>query len=254
MYSVEPIKAYDDNYIWLISTNEGSIIVDPGESKKIIKSIDENKIDLKAILITHHHFDHTNGLQDLLNIGHFDVFGPVNNINGINKKVCESDKFSIIGIDFEVIGLPGHTLDHIGFYSFNNGSPILFCGDTLFGAGCGRVFEGTYEQMFKALKKISKLPKNTKIYCGHEYTLSNIKFALEVDPNNIKIQDEYKHVNELMKSDKPSLPTTIEKELSINPFLRCDNLDIQKNIIEKFNVGDSEFEIFTAIRKWKDNF
>jgi hydroxyacylglutathione hydrolase len=108
--------------------------------------------------------------------------------------------------------------------------------------------------MFKALKKISKLPKNTKIYCGHEYTLSNIKFALEVDPNNIKIQDEYKHVNELMKSDKPSLPTTIEKELNINPFLRCDNLDIQKNIIEKFNVGDSEFEIFTAIRKWKDNF
>ena len=254
MYSVEPIKAYDDNYIWLISTNEGSIIVDPGESKKIIKSIDENKIDLKAILITHHHFDHTNGLQDLLNIGNFDVFGPVNNINGINKKVIESDKFSIIGIDFEVIDLPGHTLDHIGFYSFNNGNPILFCGDTLFAAGCGRVFEGTYEQMFEALKKISKLPKNTKVYCGHEYTLSNIKFALEVDPNNIKIKDEYMHVQELIKSDIPSLPTTIEKELEINPFLRCDNLDIKKNIIEKFNVGDSEFEIFKAIRKWKDNF
>ena len=254
MYSVEPIKAYDDNYIWLISTNEGSIIVDPGESKKIIKSIDENKINLKAILITHHHFDHTNGLQDLLNIGNFDVFGPVNNINGINKKVREPDKFSIIGIDFEVIDLPGHTLDHIGFYSFNNGNPILFCGDTLFAAGCGRVFEGTYEQMFEALKKISKLPMNTKVYCGHEYTLSNIKFALEVDPKNLKIQDEYRHVQELMKSDIPSLPTTIEKELDINPFLRCDNLDIKKNIIEKFNVGDSEFEIFKAIRKWKDNF
>ena len=254
MYSVEPIKAYDDNYIWLISTNEGSIIVDPGESKEIIKGINENKIDLKGILITHHHFDHTNGLQDLLNIDDFDVFGPVNNINGINKKVCESDKFSIIGIDFEVIDLPGHTLDHIGFYSFNNGNPILFCGDTLFAAGCGRVFEGTYEQMFEALKKISKLPMNTKVYCGHEYTLSNIKFALEVDPNNIKIQDEYNHVHELIKLDKPSLPTTIEKELDINPFLRCGNLDIQKNIIRKFNVGDSEFEIFTAIRKWKDNF
>jgi len=254
MYSVEPIRAYDDNYIWLISTNEGSIIVDPGESKEIIKGINENKIDLKGILITHHHFDHTNGLQDLLNIDDFDVFGPVNNINGINKKVIEADKFSIIGIDFEVIALPGHTLDHIGFYSFNNGNPILFCGDTLFAAGCGRVFEGTYEQMFEALKKISKLPMNTKVYCGHEYTLSNIKFALEVDPNNIKIQDEYKKVHELIKSNKPSLPTTIEKELDINPFLRCDNFDIQKNIIEKFNVGDSEFEIFTAIRKWKDNF
>tara|TARA_B100001057_G_scaffold215136_1_gene215369 strand:- start:151 stop:915 length:765 start_codon:yes stop_codon:yes gene_type:complete len=254
MYSVEPIKAYDDNYIWLISTNEGSIIVDPGESKKIIEGIDKNKIDLKAILITHHHFDHTNGLQDLLDINNFDVFGPVNNINGINNKVGDSDQFTVIGIDFEVIEIPGHTLDHIGFYSFNDGDPILFCGDTLFAGGCGRVFEGTYQQMFEALKKISRLPKNTKIYCGHEYTLSNIKFALEVDPNNIKLQNEYKNVQELMKSNKPSLPTTIEKELDINPFLRCDDLDIQKNIVKKFNVDDSEFEIFTAIRKWKDNF
>ena len=254
MYSVEPIKAYDDNYIWLISTNEGSIIVDPGESKKIIEGIDKNKINLKAILITHHHFDHTNGLQDLLDINNFDVFGPVNNINGINNKVGDSDQFTVIGIDFEVIEIPGHTLDHIGFYSFNDGDPILFCGDTLFAGGCGRVFEGTYQQMFEALKKISRLPKNTKIYCGHEYTLSNIKFALEVDPNNIKLQNEYKNVQELMKSNKPSLPTTIEKELDINPFLRCDDLDIQKNIVKKFNVDDSEFEIFTAIRKWKDNF
>ena len=254
MYSVEPIKAYDDNYIWLISTNEGSIIVDPGESKKIIEGIDKNKIDLKAILITHHHFDHTNGLQDLLDIDNFDVFGPVNNINGINNKVGDSDQFSVIGIDFEVIEIPGHTLDHIGFYSFNDGDPILFCGDTLFAGGCGRVFEGTYQQMFEALKKISRLPKNTKIYCGHEYTLSNIKFALEVDPNNIKLQNEYKNVQELMKSNKPSLPTTIQKELDTNPFLRCDDLDIQKNIVKKFNVDDSEFEIFTAIRKWKDNF
>jgi len=126
--------------------------------------------------------------------------------------------------------------------------------DTLFAGGCGRVFEGTYQQMFEALKKISRLPKNTKIYCGHEYTLSNIKFALEVDPNNIKLQNEYKNVQELMKSNKPSLPTTIEKELDTNPFLRCDDLDIQKNIVKKFNVDDSEFEIFTAIRKWKDNF
>ena len=254
MYSVEPIKAYDDNYIWLISTNEGSIIVDPGESKKIIEGIDKNKIDLKAILITHHHFDHTNGLQDLLDINNFDVFGPVNNINGINNKVGDSDQFTVIGMDFEVIEIPGHTLDHIGFYSFNNGDPILFCGDTLFAGGCGRVFEGTYQQMFEALKKISRLPKNTKIYCGHEYTLSNIKFALEVDPNNIKLQNEYKNVQELMKSNKPSLPTTIQKELDTNPFLRCDDLDIQKNIVKKFNVDDSEFEIFTAIRKWKDNF
>jgi hydroxyacylglutathione hydrolase len=254
MLSVDPIKAYDDNYIWLISTNEGSIVVDPGESEKIIKAIDENRIDLKGILITHHHYDHTNGLKDLLEKNEFDVYGPINNINGINKKVGELDKFSIIGIEFEVIEIPGHTLDHIAFYSFNKGSPVLFCGDTLFAGGCGRVFEGTYEQMFEALKKISKFPKNTKIYCGHEYTLSNIKFALEVDPNNEKLQSEFEHVQSLIKSNTPSLPTTIEKELDLNPFLRCDNLEIQKNIINRFNVGDNEFEIFTAIRKWKDNY
>ena len=254
MLSVEPIKAYDDNYIWLISTNEGSIVVDPGESEKIIKAIDENRIDLKGILITHHHYDHTNGLKDLLEKNEFDVYGPINNINGINKKVGELDKFSIIGIEFEVIEIPGHTLDHIAFYSFNKGSPVLFCGDTLFAGGCGRVFEGTYEQMFEALKKISKFPKNTKVYCGHEYTLSNIKFALEVDPNNEKLQSEFEHVQGLIKSNTPSLPTTIEKELDLNPFLRCDNLEIQKNIINRFNVGDNEFEIFTAIRKWKDNY
>ena len=254
MLSVDPIKAYDDNYIWLISTNEGSIVVDPGESEKIIKAIDENRIDLKGILITHHHYDHTNGLKDLLEKNEFDVYGPINNIKGINKKVSELDKFSIIGIEFEVIEIPGHTLDHIAFYSFNKGSPVLFCGDTLFAGGCGRVFEGTYEQMFEALKKISKFPKNTKVYCGHEYTLSNIKFALEVDPNNEKLQSEFEHVQSLIKSNTPSLPTTIEKELDLNPFLRCDNLEIQKNIINRFNVGDNEFEIFTAIRKWKDNY
>ena len=254
MLSVKPIKAFDDNYIWLISTNEGSIVVDPGESKKIIKAIDENTIDLKGILITHHHYDHTNGLKDLLEKNEFDVYGPINKINGINKKVSELDKFSIIGIEFEVIEIPGHTLDHIAFYSFNKGSPLLFCGDTLFAGGCGRVFEGTYEQMFEALKKISKFPKNTKVYCGHEYTLSNIKFALEVDPNNRKLQSEFEHVQGLIKSDTPSLPTTIEKELDLNPFLRCDNLEIKKNIIERFDVSDNEFEIFTAIRKWKDNY
>ena len=254
MLSVEPIKAYTDNYIWLVSTNEGSIVVDPGESERIIKAIDENTIDLKGILITHHHYDHTNGLKDLLEKNEFDVYGPVNSINGINKKVSELDKFSIIGIEFEVIEIPGHTLDHIAFYSFNKGSPLLFCGDTLFAGGCGRVFEGTYEQMFEALKKISKFPKNTKVYCGHEYTLSNIEFALEVDPNNKKLKSEFEHVQSLVKSNTPSLPTTIEKELDLNPFLRCNTLEIQKNIIERFNVGNSEFEIFTAIRKWKDNY
>ena len=254
MLNVEPIKAYDDNYIWLISTNEGSIVVDPGESENIIKSIDKKQIDLKGILITHHHYDHTNGIKDLLDRKKCDVYGPINNIDSINKKVNGTDKFSIIGIDFDVIFVPGHTLDHIAFYAFNNGDPLLFCGDTLFAGGCGRVFEGTYQQMFDSVKKLSELPKNTKIYCGHEYTLSNLKFALEVDPDNAILKDEYKSIENILASGMPSLPTTINKELNINPFMRCNNLDVKKNIMKKFTCKDNEFEIFTTIRKWKDSY
>ena len=252
MLSVEPIKAYTDNYIWLVSTNEGSIVVDPGESEEILNLIDTNKIDLKGVLITHHHYDHTNGLLDLTNKMNLEVYGP-KKIEGINKIVKESDKFSVIGIDFEVIEIPGHTLDHLAFYSSNK-DPVLFCGDTLFAGGCGRVFEGTFEQMFKSLKKISNYPKETKIFCGHEYTLSNLKFALEVDEDNKELADEYINVKKLISSDIPSLPTNLNKELKVNPFLRCNEINIKNKVIDKFDIIDDELEIFTALRKWKDNF
>ena len=254
MLSVKPIKAYQDNYIWLVSTNEGSIVVDPGESKKILNLIDNNEIDLKGVLITHHHFDHTNGLSDLLNKRGLEVYGPKNNVHGINNIVKNNDKFTVIGIDFEVIEIPGHTLDHIAFYSFNDGEPILFCGDTLFSGGCGRVFEGTFDQMFIALKKISKYPKETKIFCGHEYTLSNLKFALAVDENNEDLIKEYDNIKNIVDSGNPSLPTILEKELKINPFLRCDNHHIKNKIVSKFNTSDDELEVFCALRQWKDNF
>ena len=253
MLNVEPIKAYTDNYIWLVSTNEGSIVVDPGESKEILNLIDSNKIDLKGVLITHHHYDHTNGLLDLTNKMNLEVYGP-KKIEGINNIVKESDKFSLIGIDFEVIEIPGHTLDHLAFYSSNNKEPILFCGDTLFAGGCGRVFEGTFEQMFKSLKKISNYPKETKIFCGHEYTISNLKFALKVDEDNKQLADEYISVKKLISSNIPSLPTDLNKELKVNPFLRCNEINIKNKVIDKFDIIDDELEIFTALRKWKDNF
>ena len=254
MLSIEPIKAFTDNYIWLVSTNEGSIVIDPGESENIQKLIDNKTIDLKGILITHHHYDHTNGLSELVKKNELEVYGPVNNIDGIDHRLNDKDQISIIGIDFDIISIPGHTLDHIGFYSANANSPILFCGDTLFAGGCGRVFEGTYEQMFNALKKITKLPTNTNIYCGHEYTLSNLKFALEADDSNKELIEEFKKVESKINSNIPSLPTTLDKELKVNPFLRCDNINIQNKIIEKFNVSNNELEVFTALRKWKDNF
>ena len=161
--------------------------------------------------------------------------------------------FTVIGIDFEVIEIPGHTLDHIAFYSFNDGEPILFCGDTLFSGGCGRVFEGTFDQMFIALKKISKYPKETKIFCGHEYTLSNLKFALAVDENNEDLIKEYDNIKNIVDSGNPSLPTILEKELKINPFLRCGNHHIKNKIVSKFNTSDDELEVFCALRQWKDN-
>ena len=229
------------------------MVVDPGESNKIIELIDSNKINLRGVLITHHHYDHTNGLLDLIKKKDLEVYGPNNNIQGINNRVIELDKITIIGIEFEVIEIPGHTLDHIAFYSFNNGEPILFCGDTLFAGGCGRVFEGTYNQMFDS-KKISSYPQETKVYCGHEYTLSNLKFALEVDTNNHELENEFNNVKSLIASNTPSLPTTLQKELKINPFLRCNHSTIKNKVIKKFGMVDDELEIFTALRKWKDNF
>jgi|TARA_B100001094_G_scaffold322467_1_gene371836 hydroxyacylglutathione hydrolase len=254
MLSIEPIKAFEDNYIWLLTTNEGSIVIDPGESSKIKSLIDNNEIDLKGILITHHHYDHTNGLNDLSDNGMLDIYGPENNIVKINKRVKDSDCISIIGLDFEIIEVPGHTLDHIAFYSFNENMPILFCGDTLFSGGCGRVFEGTHKQMYDSLNKLASLPKHTKVYCGHEYTLSNLKFAIEVDTENKDLLDEYNHVKKLNISKNPSLPSTLDKELKINPFLRCNNMSIRNKINKEFNVSGDDFEIFTALREWKDNY
>ena len=254
MLSIEPIKAFEDNYIWLLTTNEGSIVIDPGESSKIKSLIDNNEIDLKGVLITHHHYDHTNGLNDLSDNGILDIYGPENNIVEINKRVKDSDRITIIGLDFEIIEVPGHTLDHIAFYSFNENMPILFCGDALFSGGCGRIFEGTHRQMYDSLNKLASLPKHTKVYCGHEYTLSNLKFAIEVDTENKDLLDEYNHVKKLNISKNPSLPSTLDKELKINPFLRCNNMSIRNKINKEFNVSGDDFKIFTALREWKDNY
>ena len=252
MINIKPLKAYTDNYIWLLESNEEVSVVDPGDAKPVLDYLEENNKALKDIFITHHHFDHTAGVPELKNKVSGSIYGPKNSYGLIKEEVTHEDTVSSLGIKFEVIEVPGHTLDHIAFYSKQNN--ILFCGDTLFAGGCGRIFEGTYEQMHRALNKISKLPKNTKIYCGHEYTLSNLKFAIEVEPNNEKLKDEYVNVQRLLSSDKPSLPSTLEKELNINPFLRCHIPSVQNKINEKFNTIGDEIEIFTALRKWKDSF
>ena len=254
MINIEPIEAFSDNYIWLVTTNEGSIVIDPGESSKTIELLKKRDLNLKAILITHHHFDHTGGIDEVKLFSSAKVYGPKNDISSIDVRVKFGQALSLIGMDFEIIELPGHTMDHIAFYTNNNGNPLLFCGDTLFAGGCGRVFEGTFEQMHESLMKLKSLPANTKVYSGHEYTTANLSFAKEVEPLNKNIISRYNEVLKLRKEGIPTLPTTIEIELKTNPFFRCDVEEIQDSLLKKFNIERNEQEIFKALREWKDNF
>ena len=254
MINIEPIEAFSDNYIWLLTTNEGSIVIDPGESDNLLKIIKERNLNLKAILITHHHFDHTGGIEEILADKSIDVYGPNNNIDSINIKVSNESKINLLGIEFEVIEIPGHTFDHIAYYAKNDGHPILFSGDTLFAGGCGRVFEGTFEQMYESLSILKKLPLDTKIYCGHEYTESNLRFAKSIEPLNQGIISRYNDVVKLNKQGIPTLPSTIEIEIETNPFLRVGLKSIQQEISKKFNTPKNDKDIFAAIRQWKDNF
>ena len=223
MISIKPIKALSDNYIWLVTTNEGSIVIDPGESKQIIDLIKSNEIDLVGILITHHHYDHTNGIEEILKYKKVEVYGPKNNVNSITKRVKQNDVFNLIGLKFEVIETPGHTLDHIAFYCFKDGKSILFSGDT-------------------------------QIFCGHEYTSSNLQFACAVEPNNQFIKEYNQEITEKTKNGVPSLPSCLKIEHMINPFIRCNEENLIDNINKKFGEVSSEIEIFSTLRKWKDDF
>ena len=256
MIKIEPIKAFSDNYIWLVTTNEGLLVVDPGDSEPVDAYLTINKKQLSNILITHHHFDHTGGVKKLVNNSSLDVYGPTASIfNGINKELKDGDQVNIIGIDFTIIEIPGHTLDHIAYFAENDGEPFLFCGDTLFAGGCGRIFEGTYLQMYESLNKLKGLPLNTKFYCGHEYTLANLTFALEVENSNQALKDRYESCVNLRNNDQPTIPSSLELEIQTNPFLRSDQKMIRECIMQKFDYKEepSDIEIFKAVREWKDN-
>ncbi len=255
MIKVEPIPAFSDNYIWLVTTNEGSIVIDPGDANPVIEYLNKNKdLTLNSILLTHHHYDHSGGIEDLRKKYDLKVFGPNNQIKSVDHRVVEGDEILVNGLVFKIIEVPGHTLDHIAFYYDGDDNPILFCGDTLFAAGCGRVFEGTYDQMYESLLKLKKLPENTIVYSGHEYTTSNLMFASHVEPLNKNIRDSLSKVQELRSKNIPTLPTSIKEEKLINPFLRCDDEDLKIIMRKKFNTDLSELNIFSALREWKDNF
>ena len=255
--NIQSIKAYSDNYIWLITTNEGNLVIDPGEAAPVIKYMQQNSLKLTDILITHHHYDHVGGVIELKKDISGKVIGPQNDqIEGLDQHVVHNDEIESCGLKFEVIEIPGHTLDHIAYFLADNDQPRLFCGDTLFSGGCGRVFEGTNFQMYQSLERLQTLPSNTLVYCGHEYTISNLKFAKEVEASNVNILEYIEACQLKLAQGLPTLPSTLETEQRINPFMRCAVSDLRQSISHKMlnSNSASDSEIFSYLREWKDSF
>lgn len=253
--SVFPIKAFNDNYIWCLHNKTQCSVVDPGDAAPVLAYCQDNQLTLSAIIITHHHWDHTGGIDALLAaFPNIPVYGPQNkNIKQITVRLSQGDdiELALLGVKFSILEVPGHTLDHIAYY----GDIGLFCGDTLFSAGCGRLFEGTPQQMFASLSKLTALPADTAVYCTHEYTMANIAFAEAVEPNNQALIDYKRWVNQQRAENTPTLPSNIQRELDVNPFLRCHSKELVANVSK--NMGArlaSEQTTFASLRSWKDNF
>lgn len=246
--NVIAIKALKDNYIWAMvnSDNRGALIVDPGEATPVLSWLEQTQITLKGILLTHHHWDHCNGVTEILN--HFNV--PVyRHAENQNLQL----HFNDLDIQFTVIATPGHTLDHVAYFS--DKYRLLFCGDTLFSVGCGRLFEGTAAQLFDSLQKLQALPDDTAVYCGHEYTLANLQFALAVEPNNADVIAYLNKIKPASLQGTPSLPSTIGLEKMINPFFRCHNPAVQQAVAKQYGSAvNTPLDVFTRLRQWKDIF
>lgn len=250
-----PIKAFNDNYIWCLHNQTHCLVVDPGDAAPVLAFCRTNNLTLSAILVTHHHWDHTDGIDALLEVfSDIPVYGPHNQkIKQITHRLSQGDNLELqqLDIKFSVLEVPGHTLDHIAYY----GDCGLFCGDTLFSAGCGRLFEGSPQQMFDSLAKLTALPANTAVYCTHEYTMANIAFAQAVEPNNQALIEYKQWANQQREQNIATLPSSIQKELAVNPFLRCRSQELVTNVSK--NIGttlSSEQAIFASLRSWKDNF
>tara|TARA_B100001540_G_scaffold312668_1_gene334199 strand:+ start:97 stop:867 length:771 start_codon:yes stop_codon:yes gene_type:complete len=256
MFEVSAIKAFSDNYIWTLIKDGEVTVVDPGDPKPVKNYLNEKGLNLKNILITHHHFDHTGGIEELTDIYGCEVYGPDGgHIKGIGVKIQDNQEFTIMDVTFKAFATPGHTLDHLSYYVEDDSDPLLFCGDTLFSGGCGRLFEGSPKQMHNSLSRLAELPGKTKVFCTHEYTESNLRFAIAVEPNNRHIKDKIEEVQELRRKDLETLPSTISEELNINPFLRCNQNDVinSAEYYCKTQLSESH-EVLGAIREWKDNF
>ena len=254
MVQVIPIPAFTDNYIWALinKSNKSVYVVDPGDAKPVLDFCHQHGLSLQGILITHHHWDHTNGVEQLVSeYTELPVYGPSNSpFKGITHKLDDHSSIEIdpLGLSLNVMTVPGHTLDHIAYYN----DEMLFCGDTLFNAGCGRLFEGTPAQMLNSLSRITALADTTHVYCTHEYTRANLDFAAYIEPHNQALTS---YRDELAKHDKISLPTTIGEQKAINPFLRTQIAEVKAGIIAKKAFNEvNEVNVFAALRELKDNY
>ncbi|SHK47706.1 hydroxyacylglutathione hydrolase [Marinobacter antarcticus] len=264
MLTISAIPAFSDNYIWcLADTDTGkALIVDPGEAKPVQNHIEENGLTLDTILVTHHHPDHVGGIKALIQ-GYPDcrVIGPAESpFQGNTNSVHPGDEVVWEHVTFQVMSVPGHTLDHIAFFTDVEiaGRPALFCGDTLFVCGCGRLFEGTAAQMLESLKSIRELPGTTAVYCAHEYTLANLRFARSWLPDDSELEAFERQCKERREAGEPTVPSILEDEKRLNPFLRWDDPAVvsvaKQYCTEQGLPADSDSAIFAAIRHGKDNF
>lgn len=254
--TVVAIHAFDDNYIWLLHNGTQGLVVDPGDPAVVETALSELNIELIGILNTHHHFDHIGGIEALASTRpNLKIWGPSSQAL-VTEPCQQGDEIEPLpGLSFRVVDVPGHTLDHIAYYCDQVEQPILFCGDTLFAGGCGRMFEGNPEQMHASLERLASLSGNTLVYCAHEYTLGNLQFALAVEPDNLELQQRQLDAQSLRERDLATVPSELSLELATNPFMRCRQSSVQKAASRKTqNIVSNPVDTFAVLRKWKDNF
>lgn len=256
MLDVIRIPAFKDNYIWLLRKGQAAVVVDPGDAEPVRAVLEREHLQLAAILVTHHHADHQGGVAALLanhECAAGAVFGPgAESITGLSRPLYggETIQLPALGVDFQVMAVPGHTLGHLAYY----GGGSLFCGDTLFAGGCGRLFEGTPGQMYASLQQLSCLPGDTAVYCAHEYTAANLRFALAVEPGNETLCRRVERVTALRANEAATVPSTMAEELATNPFLRCAQVEVAAAARQRDAQALTPQAVFAVLRQWKNSF